>query len=105
MQGVTAARHNVRERQSAGDRWDRRRHGDRCRYRYGGCRHYYRGYWYRTPWWSIAAVPLIVGGAVIASSHGSAHVAWCHDHYRSYNPRTNTWVSYSGEVRVCVSPY
>jgi hypothetical protein len=27
------------------------------------------------------------------------------DRYRSYNPRTNTWVSYSGNVNQCNSPY
>jgi hypothetical protein len=32
-------------------------------------------------------------------------VAWCLNRYRSYNPRTNTWVSYSGRVRQCHSPY
>jgi hypothetical protein len=36
---------------------------------------------------------------------GSDHVEWCRDRYRSYNVRTNTWVSYSGRVRECVSPF
>lgn len=35
----------------------------------------------------------------------SAHVAWCSNRYRSYSPYDNTWVSYSGYVRQCVSPY
>jgi len=38
-------------------------------------------------------------------SYGRRHVEWCMDRYRSYNPRTNTWVSYSGDIRQCVSPY
>jgi uncharacterized protein YcfJ len=33
------------------------------------------------------------------------HVAWCSRKYRSYQPRSNTWVSYSGNVRYCRSPY
>ena len=37
--------------------------------------------------------------------YGSRHVEWCLNRYRSYNVRTNTWVSYSGRVHQCVSPY
>ena len=37
--------------------------------------------------------------------YGSRHVEWCMDRYRSYNPRNNTWVAYSGRVHQCVSPY
>ncbi len=88
-------------------RWDRRRHGDRCLRRLGGCRHYYRGYYYETPWWTL---PLIGGSIILNSGNynrgsGNAHVRWCRDRYRSYNVRTNTWVSYSGQVRQCNSPY
>ena len=36
---------------------------------------------------------------------GSAHLAWCSDRYRSYRPETNSYMSYSGETRECVSPY
>ena len=35
----------------------------------------------------------------------SAHVRWCLNRYRSYNPRTNLWVSYSGKKYQCDSPY
>ncbi len=96
--------------------WDRERHGRRCNNRIGGCRHFYRGYYYETPWWTI---PLIVGGGFGADRYvddydfednvyyggGSAHVRWCLNRYKSYNPRTNTWVAYSGRVRQCISPY
>jgi hypothetical protein len=34
-----------------------------------------------------------------------AHVAWCADRYRSYNPDDNSYRSYSGQQRPCVSPY
>lgn len=37
--------------------------------------------------------------------YGSAHVQWCLDRYRSYNPSTNLWLSYSGNYRQCISPY
>ncbi|AZO45636.1 BA14K family protein [Mesorhizobium sp. M7D.F.Ca.US.005.01.1.1] len=34
-----------------------------------------------------------------------AHVSWCADRYRSYNPDDNSYRSYSGQQRACVSPY
>jgi hypothetical protein len=87
--------------------WDRKRDGDRCRKRYGNCRHYYRGWYYSSPWWTL---PLIGGSIILGNQnynrgYGNAHIRWCEDRYRSYNVRTNTWVSYSGEVRQCISPY
>lgn len=42
-------------------------------------------------------------GAIIASEaarHQQA-VEWCMRRYRSYNPRTQTWVDYHGRVRRC----
>jgi hypothetical protein len=93
-------------RHNKNHRWDRRRHGNRYHRRSNRYRHYYGGYWYENPWWIL---PMI--GAGIALNHrnydgyGSRHVRWCMDRYRSYNVRTNTWVSYSGDVRQCNSPY
>ena len=87
-------------------RYNRRVHGDRCLYRRDNCRYYRSGYYYRSPWWLL---PLAIPGAVIGSTSrrafGSNHVQWCSDRYRSYNPRTNLWLSYSGQYRQCVSPY
>jgi hypothetical protein len=92
--------------------WNRHRDGDRCLHRRGDCRHFYRGYYYVTPWWTL---PLVVGDGYNRyygddyddgyDGLSSAHVEWCLDHYRSYNPRTNTWVSYGGVVHECISPY
>ncbi len=94
--------------------YNRNDHGRRCRTRAGGCRHYRQGYYYETPWWTI---PLIIGGAIASSDRdyydddrfegrgSSRHVEWCFDRYRSYDPRHNTWVSYSGAVRQCRSPF
>jgi hypothetical protein len=45
------------------------------------------------------------GGYYYLNRNGSAHAEWCSNRYRSYKPRTNTWTSYSGQVRRCVSPY
>ena len=34
-----------------------------------------------------------------------AHIEWCLDNYRSYDPATNTYTPYSGGTEPCVSPY
>jgi len=35
----------------------------------------------------------------------AAHVEWCANRYRSYRPDENSYRSYGGELRPCVSPY
>jgi hypothetical protein len=88
-----------------GDRFDRRfgrfedRDHRRFRFRNGPFIYFYNGWWYDEPWWTYDTAYVAGGG------YGDAHVQWCVDHYRSYNPANNTFVSYSGDVRECVSPY
>lgn len=95
-----------------------RYHGYRCNAWNNNCRHYYHGYWYQNPWWTYPAIGVGIGlgagayyygndyyDAPPVAASGSRHVRWCMDRYRSYNPRTNTWVSYSGRVNQCISPY
>lgn len=36
---------------------------------------------------------------------GNRHVRWCYNHYRSYDARSDTYVTYSGRVRRCRSPF
>ncbi len=79
-----------------------RYYGRRCANWGNNCRYRYRGYYYPYRWWLPAAG---VGVAVAATNYNSKHKNWCRNHYRSYNPRNNTWVSNSGKVRQCVSPY
>jgi hypothetical protein len=93
-------------------KWDRLRHGERCRLPSDRCRHFHRGYYYERNWWIL---PLIVDGRIVSdryegdhgdhSAYGNRHLQWCRDRYRSYKPRTNTWLSYGGRVRQCISPY
>lgn len=91
--------------------YDRHRHGMRCGSWSNHCRYRHGGYYYENPWWLLPAVG--VGVAIGAAGtydrgyggYGSRHVEWCMDRYRSYNPRYNTWVSYSGRVNQCISPY
>ncbi|RUM25105.1 BA14K family protein [Rhizobium vallis] len=33
------------------------------------------------------------------------HLAWCAERYRSFDPATNSYRSYSGEIRECSSPF
>lgn len=33
------------------------------------------------------------------------HLAWCADRYRSFDPATNSYRSYGGETRECISPF
>lgn len=34
-----------------------------------------------------------------------SHIRWCFIKYRSYNPETNEYRSFSGRYRKCISPY
>lgn len=90
--------------------YDRHRHGARCGSWSNHCRYRHGGYYYENPWWLFpmvgAGIALGAAGAYDGDGgYGNRHVQWCLDHYRSYNPRSNTWVSYSGAVRQCISPY
>jgi hypothetical protein len=86
--------------------YNRNSHGYRCNSWSGNCRHYHNGYYYQNEWW---IVPGIIGGAIIQDSvnhrYGNSHVRWCQQRYRSYNPRTNLWLSNSGQYRQCRGPY
>ncbi|WP_296736505.1 BA14K family protein [Mesorhizobium sp.] len=35
----------------------------------------------------------------------AAHLEWCANRYRSYRPEENSYRSYGGEIRPCISPY
>jgi hypothetical protein len=91
-------------------RYDRRYHGPRYRYPYRTYKYYYGGYWYNRPYWNIyVPLPFIAVPPVYVApryrNYSAQHINWCMSRYRSYNVRTNTWVSYSGQVRQCISPF
>ncbi len=96
---VQLANHQI---MNGGMYWNSGRDGNRCRTRYGNCRHYYQGYYYQTPWWTL---PFIIGSSIANSNHGGSHVQWCLSRYRSYNPRTDLWLGNSGRHYHCNSPY
>ena len=85
---------------------------------------YYRKHRHRHRDGIYLSLPLIIGGAYAANRYygdgyyddyyyddydggglSSRHVRYCLNKYKSYNPRTNLWVSYSGRVKQCRSPY
>jgi hypothetical protein len=53
--------------------------------------------------------PTLTGAVATAAAEGAvlpaSHVSWCASRYRSYNPQDNSYMSYSGQERPCVSPY
>lgn len=50
---------------------------------------------------------VIVEEPVVVRRRGGtrAHIDWCLNRYRSYDVRSDTYVSYSGRVRPCLSPF
>jgi hypothetical protein len=96
-----AYRPNYRPRYN--NAWNYGYHGPRCRSWSNSCRFYYGGYYYNSPWWTL---PVIGAGAVaIANGSGSRHRSWCAGRYKTYNAQTNTYVSSSGKLKQCDSPY
>lgn len=93
--------------------YDRAYHGARCDSWSDNCRYRHGSYYYETPWWvtPVVGAGIAIGAASAAVTgypeigYSTRHVRWCGDRYRSYNARTNTWVSNSGRVRQCESPY
>ena len=87
-------------------RYNWRHYGPRYRYRYPGYNYYYGGYWYGFPWWSLGYGYYNGYGSGYGYRGGADdHVEWCLARYRSYNPRTDTFLGYDGQRHYCNSPY
>ena len=73
--------------------------------------HHWRHHRHRDNFRFGLAFPLYFGGGYYnqpyyyGRSLSNAHIEWCLNRYRSYNIYNNTWVSYSGQVHQCHSPY
>jgi hypothetical protein len=104
----TAAIEQVQQRRDV-RRWDRRRHGPRYRSRTPTHRYHYDGWWYATPWWFGPSItfgfgtPGYYGGYY--GDYYRAHIDWCLNRYRSYDPRSDTFLGYDGLRHRCRSPY
>jgi len=70
-----------------------RRYGRRYRYR-----PYYPGWRYSPPRYRPRYRPA-------PRYNYRAHVRWCLNRYRSYNPRTDQYLGYDGYYHFCRSPY
>ncbi|CAN5142031.1 BA14K family protein [soil metagenome] len=87
-------------------KYNQRRDGNRFRSRHGNYRHYHNGYYYQRPFWNLGSgFSLSIGLPAIAQRSGNAHVQWCLNNYRSYNPATDTFNGYDGLRHRCNSPY
>ncbi|MBB6412388.1 BA14K family protein [Mesorhizobium sangaii] len=54
---------------------------------------------------SDATVTGAIAPAARAVDLPPPHLAWCASRYRSYRPDDNSYISYSGQQRPCISPY
>lgn len=89
-----------------GWRYNHRYYGPRYRYRYPRYPYYYGGLWYSDPWWRYDYP--YYGYRYYPRyrvNDDAAHVEWCLNRYRSYNPRTDTFLGYDGRRHRCNSPY
>ena len=71
---------------------------------------YRRGYWRpRARIWvrpRIYVTPRVyVAPRYVVRTGYNRHVRWCLNRYRSYEPASNTFVDYDGNVRRCNSPF
>jgi hypothetical protein len=105
--GETAMVEEVqRRRGERSRRYDRRRHGSRHRHRRPGFHYYYGGYYYAHPWWLAPGIGVTVPVYPAPGLHlPAAHVQWCMNRYRTYDPATDTYVPRVGVRARCISPY
>lgn len=112
VQGVNGGIIQANHKNGYKKKWKKRRFSRRCNYEFGGCGNFYPRY----------RVPLIIGGGFGGYDYDDdyydgydddgyggglsrRHIRYCLNKYRSYNLRNNTWVSFSGRVKQCYSPY
>ncbi len=63
-------------------------------------------YTYAQPETSYTYVqPQVTYQQTYTTAYATSHTAWCESHYRSYDPSTDSFISYSGVPMRCVSPY
>lgn len=82
------------------------KHGRRHRDRHH--RFFRDGLWFTFPFWlGATTAPLIIDDDYddFDDDYGRAHLDYCFNRYRSYDPGTNSFMSYSGVRKPCISPY
>jgi len=74
-------------------------------------RHFHDGLWFSIPFWlgAAATAPLYadVDDADVYDDDefDRDHIDYCFSRYRSYDPASNTFMSYSGIRKPCISPH
>lgn len=74
-------------------RYDPGRHGRRFRYRTGPYVHFYGGYWYATPWWTVGPVTV---SPVVPAFGTPAWYTYCKAKYKTWDPRRGKWRNTKG---------
>jgi hypothetical protein len=58
---------------------------------------------------ALSLATALAAGVTAASPGANAatvgHYAWCEQHFRSYNPATDSYTGYDGYAHRCISPY
>lgn len=68
-------------------------------------RHWRGRYWGPRRVWIAPRVVIRPAPRYVVRRGYNAHVRWCLNRYASYNPATNTFLSYDGYYKRCISPY
>ncbi|WP_238858084.1 BA14K family protein [Faunimonas pinastri] len=80
-----------------GGGWDRGHHG----YRHGYNRHDYYRHRHHGDAGAAAAFGLAAGAIAGAAASSASHGSSCAARFKSYNPRTHTYLGYDGQRHVC----
>jgi hypothetical protein len=80
-------------------KYDARKHGHRVKIRTGKYVHFHGGYWYASPWWTVAVPPVVVGVPAFGTP---AWYGYCKAKYKTWDPRRGKWRNSKGVWVPCV---
>ena len=71
---------------------------------FGGHRWHDLNYNGCAPWWQPEAYGTTKARRAFKQAADNPHVVWCFNRYRSYDPSTDSYTTYDGRQKRCVSP-
>ena len=71
---------------------------------FGGHRWHDLNYNGCAPWWQPAPYGSVAAGQAFKNAYNNPHIRWCFNRYRSYDPRSDTYVGYDGDRHRCRGP-
>lgn len=71
---------------------------------FGGHRWHDLNYNGCAPWWQPAPYGSVAAGRAFKNAYNNPHIRWCFNRYRSYDPRSDTYVGYDGNRHTCRGP-